>query len=252
MGADSSPLGQLPSTERYSSAREAIQAYRARVNFGLRTRPLGTITYQVTGGDDATDTFNVFAGTTSITGGAVAWTTSHAATATAIATAINAAYASHNYLATVSSDTVTIMQRKSGAAPTFSVTVVNDAAGTLANSGNMSNDTDTWTEFVSGATFDGDLYYELSWSGALLAIEDVTTTNLRAVDLTCYCDGQAVTFWVGGLQTASNAIVQGIPLATATWYHATHGGYLPMLDTSLPIIVKVASDEELLYSVGVI
>jgi hypothetical protein len=229
-----------------------LPAYRARVNFGLRTRPLGTITYQVTGGDDATDTFDVLAGSTSLLAAPVEWTTSHAATAEDIADAINANYANHNYLATVSSDTVTIMQRKSGAAPTFSVTEVNDAAGTLANSGDMSNDTDTWTEFVSGATFDGNLYYEISWAGSLLAIEDVNTDNARAVDLDCYCGGQAVTFWVGGLRTASNAIVQGIPLATATWYHATFGDYLPIMDTSFPVIIKVASDEELLYSVGVI
>lgn len=252
MGADSSPIGQLPSTERYSSAREAIPSLRARVNFGLRIRPLGTITYQVTGGDDSADTFELFAGTTSLVAAPVEWTTSHNATAAAIATAINANYANHNYLATVSTDTVTIMQRKSGAAPTFSVTEVSDAAGTLANSGNMSNDTDTWTEFVSGATFDGDMYYELSWSGSLLTIQDVDASAARGIDFDCYCDGQAVAFWVGGLRMASNAIVQGIPLASQTWYHATYGNYLPILDTSFPIIIKVASDEELLYSVGVI
>lgn len=250
MGADTSPLGQLPSTERSSSAREAIQAYRARVNFGLRSRPLGSGTIEVTGGAAGTDTFDPQVNGVSLVSAPVAWTTSHNATATAIATAINANYANHNYVATVSADTVTVMQRKSGAITGSLATVV--AANATTTDTDFSNDTDTWTEFVSGATFDGDLYYELSWSGALLAIEDVTTTNLRAVDLTCYCDGQAVAFWVGGLRTASNAIVQGIPLATATWYHATHGGYLPMLDTSLPIIVKIASDEELLYSVGVI
>lgn len=252
-------LGSLETTPQGGPYESVVPTLRARPTIGLRTRPLGTITYEVTGGDNAADTFDMLAGGVSLVAAPVAWTSSHGTTAAAIATAINANFAAHNYLATVSSATVTIMQRRSGAAPTFSVTEVGDAAGTLGGSGNMTGDTDTWTEFVSGATFDGALYYELGFSGALLAVENLPATPLRAVNIDFYCDGQAVTFWVGSFRAAGNAIVQGLPLATATWLHTTYGSVWPFLktadvdlNTDIPFIIKVAADEELLYSVGVI
>lgn len=244
---DPTEIGQLPSSPKPSSYSELVGTYRARVTTGLRYRAIGRWTFQVTGGDNAADTFNITVAGSSITGGAVAWNTSHNQTATDIATAINANSATTGFLATVSTDTVTIYQKKSGA-KTLVKAVVGDATATLTAA---FASTDTWTEFVSGATFDGNEYYELSWSGALMKVADVTTDNARAVDLDFYCDGQAVTFWTE-IRTASNAIVQGLPLATATWLHSTYGGPWPFFDRNIPFIIKVAADEELLYSVGII
>lgn len=245
----SSDIGKLLLSER-SPTTAPVQAYRARVNFGLRTRPLGVYTFELTAGsNDAANTYQLTdASGTGLVATPVQATGTTTTDATSFATAVNSNYAAHGWWATVSSSTVTLTQRKSGADALTKV-VTGDAAGTLSST---TATTDTWTEFVSGATFDGDLYYELSWSGALLAIKDVDTDNARAIDLNCYCDGQGVTFWTGGLRTASNAIVQGIPLATATWYHATHGDYLPIADSEIPVIIKLAADEELLYSVGII
>jgi len=244
---DPNEIGHLPTSPKPSSLSDPIETYRARVNVGLRRRAIGRWTFQVTGGDDAADTFDFTVGGVSILSAPVAWTTNHNTTAAAIATAINANAANNNYFATVSTDTVTIRQRKSGAV-TITKVVVGDAAGTLTAA---FASTDTWTEFVSGATLDGDEYYELSWSGALLTIQGVDTDNARAVDLDFYCDGQAVTFFTE-IRTASNAIVQGLPLATATWLHATYGAPWPFFDRNIPFIIKLAADEELLYTVGII
>ena len=182
-----------------------------------------------------------------ITGGAVDWITSHNATAEDIADAVNANSATTGFFATVATDTVTIRQKRSGAVVMAKVEA-GDAAGTLSAA---FASTDTWTEHVSGATFDGDEYYELSWSGALMKIKDVVTAEAQAVDINLYCDGQAFTFWTE-IRTAANVIVQGLAVATATWLHATHGGYWPLLDPDIPFIIKLAADEELLYNVGII
>lgn len=244
-------FGKLPETKAGGPYESVMQAYRGRVPYGLRYRALGSGTIEVTGGDDSADTFDPQVNGVSLVAAPVAWTSSNAATATAIATAINANQANHNYIATVSSATVTVMQRKSGLVPgALATVVVSDATTTDTD---FSNDTDTWTEFISGATFDYALYYEISWSGTLLAVYGVDTDDARSVDIDLYCDGQALTFWPGGLRAAGNTIAVGLPLATATWLHSTYGTFWPILDPSIPFVIKIdTADEELLYSAGVI
>lgn len=219
-----------------------VQTTRGWTNSGLRSRPIGRWTFLVTAGAAGTDTFSFTANGVAIVSAPVAWTTSNAATATAIATAINAYSATSGFYATVSSETVTIRQRSSGAV-TMAKVVAGDADGTLTAAFASS---DTWTELLSGATFDGDEYYELSWSGALVV--DVT----RGVDLSdaiaesvrLYCDGQAFLLWSGkGVQTAGNVILSGHPVASATWTNR-----LPWL-SGLPLTIKVAADAPLLYEV---
>lgn len=253
---DRTQMGQAPVTPLPESHMGVLPTQRARATIGLRTRPLATGTIQVTTAG-AADTFDPQIGGVSLVTAPVVRDTDVNTTAAAIATAINANFAAHNYLATVSTDTVTVMQRRSGAITGALATVVTGTGATTDT--DFSIDTDTWTEFVSGATFDGNLYYELSWSGALLAIEGLSAAAARAVNIDFYCDGQAVTFWVGSFRAAGNAIVQGLPLATATWLHTTYGSVWPFLktadvdlNTDIPFIIKVAADEELLYSVGVI
>jgi hypothetical protein len=243
------PGGHLEHSDKRGVHSEGIQAYRARVSTGLRIRGIGRWTFQVTAGtaDPGVNTLALTADGVNITGGAVDWITSHAATAEDICDAINANSATTGFFATVSTDTVTIRQKRSGAVVMAKVEA-GDAEGTLSAAFASTN---TWTEVVSGATVDGDEYYELGFSGALVKINGVSTDNLRAIDLDLYCDGQAFTLWTE-IRTASNAIVQGLPMATATWLHATYGGYWPILDSRIPLIIKLAADEELLYHVGVI
>lgn len=249
MPALDNKIGQMAQSEKSRSDHEGVPAYRARVNVGLRYRGIGRWTFQVTDGtaDPGVNTIALTANGVNITGGNVDWITSNSATAEDIADAINANSAETGFYATVATDTVTIRQSRSGAV-TMAKVVAGDADGTLTAA---FASTDTWTEHVSGATFDGDEYYELSWSGALLNIPGVDTDNARRIDLDLYCDGQALAFWTE-IRTASNDIVQGLPLASATWLHATYGGYWPILDPDIPFIVKLAADEELLYSVGII
>lgn len=238
-------IGTIP-RDQFTSA---VNAYRARVTTGLRYRGIGRWTFQVTAGtaDPGVNTIALTADGTNITGGTVDWITSNNATAEDIADAINANSGTTGFFATVSTDTVTIYQKRSGAVVMAKV-VAGDADGTLTAA---FASTDTWTEFVSGATFDGNEYYELSFSGALMKIDGVTTDEAQAADIDLYCDGQAFTFWTE-IRTAANAIVQGLPMATATWLHATYGGYWPIIDPDIPFIIKLAADEELLYSVGII
>lgn len=245
-------LGTIPRDE----FGNIISHHRGRVTFGFRYRQLGTQTIQVTGGNDATDTFLPKEGTTNLVSAAVAWTTSHNATAAAIAVAINANAANHNWVATVSADTVTLRQRRGRASGTISVTVTNDAAVTVANSGNPTGDTDSWTEFVSGATFDGDQYYEFGWDPATVidgVLDDETDdtdddaatalTGALVTQLRLYCDGQAFRLWMGGLRAAADAsaLVQGIPVASATW-----SDWIEWLGATTPLVIKLAADEELL------
>lgn len=229
-----------------------VPTNRGAVQFGLRTRPLGTITIQITAGSGVA-TWVYREGTTALHA-AVTYAVSLANVALLIAQAINANAAAHNWVATVSTDTITLRQRRGGASGTIALTATGDAAGAPANSGNPTGDTDTWTEFVSGATFDGDLYYELGWSGALVVggvapAADVTAyggglTAAVITSLSLYCDGQAFAYWQGGLRASATAaaLVQGIPVATATWKLD-----IPWLDAAQPLVIKVAADEELLY-----
>lgn len=253
---DANALGMAPSTPLPTALSGVLPTMRARSTLGLRTRPLATGTIQVTTAGVA-DTFDPKVNSVSLVSAPVVRDTDVNTTAAAIATAINANFANHNYLATVATDTVTVRQRRSGAITGALATTVTGTGATTTT--DFSIDTDTWTEFVSGATFDGNLYYELGWSGSLLAVSGLSAALARAIDLDFYCDGQAVTFWVGSFRAASNLIVQGLPLATATWLHTTYGQPWPFLktatvdlNTDIPFIIKVASDEELLYSVGVI
>lgn len=249
---DNSEIGALAESPLSNDLRAKIQSNRAWVNMGFRTRPLGTITIQVTGGDDVTDTYVVKDAGVAIMA-AVGWAVSHNATAAAIAVAINAFRDANptvsNWVATAAADTITLRQVRSGVAGTITVTVVGDAVATPANSGNVSNDTDTWTEFVSGATFDGDLYYELGWSGALAILPGQDLTNARISHAKFYCDGQAFQLWSGGLRAnaAATALVQGIPVASVTWTE-----WLPWLDADVSLIIKVASDEEVLAMAKII
>lgn len=250
--APSDKIGSQP----HDIMARPIPTNRGRVPFGLRTRPLGTITIQITAGSGAA-TWVYKEGTTALHA-AVTYAVSLANVALLIAQAINTNAAAHNWVATVSTDTITLRQRRGGASGTIALTATGDAAGAPANSGNPTGDTDTWTEFVSGATFDGDLYYELGWSGALVvggvapgAASGTTTyggglTEAVATAARFYCDGQAFKYWQGGLRADASAaaIVQGIPIATVTWTD-----FIEWLDCVQPMVIKVAADEELLYEV---
>lgn len=225
------------------------QLYRGWTNFGLRSRPIGRWTYQVTAGTEgAPNTHNLTVGGVSICGGVVTQAASNNATATAIATAINTnAYAAvasgGGYYATVSTDTVTIRQRKSGAI-TLAKAVAGDAAGTLTAAFASS---DTWTEVFSGATFDGAEYYELSWSAALVVDLNQGTdlTNAMPVSIRLKATGQAFELWSGeGPTTASNVILAGDPTAADTWTED-----LPWLNGALPLTIKLAADAVLAHHV---
>lgn len=233
---------------------EVVEQHRGCVQFGLRSRPLGTITIQITAGSGSA-TWLYKEGTTSLHA-AVTFSTNLNTTAGLIAVAINANAANHNWVATVSTDTITLRQRRGGASGTITLTATGDAAGAPANSGNPTGDTDTWTEVVSGAAFDGDLYYELGWSGALVvggvapgAASGTTTyggglTNAMLTALSLYSDGQAMAYWVGGLRAISTAasIASGIPVASATW-----SDFIENINVAQPIVIKVAADNTALH-----
>ena len=229
--AQDDTLGALPR----DVMNRIIESYRGWTNYGLRKRVMGRWTFQVTGGNDATDTFNFTVGGASICGGVVAWTSSHNATATAIATAINAQ--GNNYIATVSTDTVTIRQRKTAGAVTITKVVVNDAAGTLTA---VTASTDTYTEHISGGSMDGDEYYELTWSGALCTEESLGNATLVAIRF--YVSGQAFQLYAGGIRQSANVILTGDPTAAATWTED-----LPMLNAARNLVIKVAADDTLQY-----
>lgn len=226
--------------------------YRGCVQFGLRSRPLGTITIQITAGSGSA-TWVYKEGTTALNE-AVRYDTSLAATAALIAVAINANAANHNWVATVSTDTITLRQRRGGASGTITLTATDDAAGAPANSGNPTGDTDTWTEVVSGTAFDGDLYYELGWSGALVVggvapSASVTSyggglTNAVMGAISLYSNGQAFDYWMGGLRAISTAasLASGIPVATVTW-----SDFIDWLDCAQPFVIKVAADNTALH-----
>lgn len=244
-------LGHLPETNLSASFKSKIQAFRGFLTSGLKVRPLATQTIQVTGGNDVTDTFVVKDNSVAIMA-AVGWAVSHNNTAALIATAINA-YADanptvSNWVAEVATDTVTIRQRRSGlAAGTISCTVVGDAATTIANAGNPSNDTNTYTPFYSGGTFDGDLYYELAFDAtlALHAFNDangeITSPAPMLLDIDFYIVGQSGKFW-SGLQTVSNVITDGYTLAADT-----KSEKLPWVNGEGTLIVKIAADAVVRY-----
>lgn len=238
--------GNLQESNQSQGFKQAIQAFNGFLTSGLQTRPLGTITIQVTGGNSVDDTFLVQDAGVSIMA-AVGWAVSHNSTAAAIATAINAFRVANptvsNWVATVSTDTVTIRQARSGAAGTITCTVVADATVTIPNGGNVSNDTDTWTRFDSGSTFDGDLYYELGFDADLAFGSFGADDEPRVVDIDFLPAGQDLQVW-STLMAVSNVITTGHTISADT---ADPLGPLPWMEADGPIIVKLAADAVLNY-----
>lgn len=230
-------IGHLPLDLRDAP----VQVPRGWVTGGLRYRPIGRWTYQVTGGTEgSSNTHDLLADGVSILTAPVAQGSSNANTATAIATAVNANSAASGFYATVASDTVTVRQRRSGAR-TVTRVVDGDATGTLTAAFASTN---TWTHHVSGATFDGDEYYELSWSGELASDApgglDLSRAALVQVALR---SAQALQLWSGpGVQVTANAIIQGDPVDADTWTDV-----LPWTDAATPLTVKLAADGALFY-----
>lgn len=247
----SSGLGHLPESNLSATFKSKVQAFRGFLTAGLKTRPLGTITIQVTAGNDVTDTYVVKDNSVAIMA-SVGWAVSHANTAGLIATAINA-YADanptiSNWVAEVTTDTVTIRQRRSGtAAGTITCTVVGDAAVTIPNAGNVSNDTNTYTPFYSGGTFDGDLYYELAFDASLAlhafndAAGEITSPAPQLIDVDFIVTGQAAKFW-SGLHTVNNVITDGYTLAADT-----KSEKLPWVNGEGTLIIKIAADAVMKY-----
>lgn len=243
LGVGDNGIGALPRDVQ----GVAMQTRRNWVNDGLRSRVLARWTYQVTGGTNAApNTHNLTSGGSSILGGAVQQAASNNATATAIATAVNANTATTGLFATVSTDTVTIIQGKSGAQTLVKV-VAGDATGTLTAA---VASTDTWTEVVPGATFDGNEYYELSWSGALV-VSTALGVNLRGavpMFIRLRVTGQAFQLWSGrGIRAPSNTVLTGNETAADTWTNS-----LPWTNASVPLLIKLAADAPMLYEVDTI
>lgn len=244
----SSTIGHLAESNLSTPFKAKIQAYRGALTSGLKCRPLGTITIQVTGGTSGAGNTIVIkdniSGTATAINAAVAHTGNHTTTAAALALAINTFRRANptvsNWVATYSTDTVTLIQMRSGAAGTITATVAGDATVTVANSGNPSNDTATWTRFDSGDTFDGDLYYELTFDSTFVP-HVLGTATARVVDIDFYCVGQAMKVWFGGLEAVSGntAYTTGHDIAADTQDPL---GPWPWLDCEFPLVVKLAAD----------
>lgn len=221
-----------------------IPTHRGWTNFGLRSRPIGRWTFQITGGTaGAANTYDITVAGVSLTGTPVVCTATPNTDAASFATAVNARTATTGVYATVNTDTVTLRQRKSGAL-TFTKVVTGDATATLTAAFASS---DTWTEALSGATFDGNEYYELSWLGSLVvdAAQGTDLTNAMPVSVRLKVTGQAFELWSGeGVITASNVILAGDPTAADTWTED-----LPWLNGTLPLTIKIAADAVLAYHV---
>lgn len=226
-------LGTLPQDE-FGTRK---QLNRGWTNAGLRSRPIGRWTLQLTAGtNDPANTYDITVGGTSILTAPVQATGVPNTDAASFATAVNANSDASGFYATVSTDTVTLRQRRSGAV-TIAKVVAGDATATLTAAFASS---DTWTEVLSGTAFDGDEYYELGWSGALVVdtANGLDLTNAIITHLDIYGDDQAFQLWSGkGVQTSSNAILAGHPVAAATWEEN-----LPWLNASLPLTIKFAAD----------
>lgn len=247
--ADPRIPGTLAVTGKQTSLEHGIQAYRGVTNFGLRVRPLAPGTIQITAGTSSAgvNTVRAFVNSVAISL-EVDWTTSHAATAALLAVAINLGAngadggTPHNYVATVSTDTVTVRQRSSGAVTgALTATVGGDVLATVVD---FSIDTDTWAEHVSGAAFDGDEYYEIGFDSSLIFDADFTdAANILLIDTRFYVNGQAWEYWANGFRAiaAATALEPGIPIATVTfelieWLNA--GGLL---------VFKLAADSTLYF-----
>lgn len=247
--ASARTAGHLAESNSSGTFKEPIQAYRGTTNFGLRHRRLGTGTIQITAGTNSAGVNTVRATVNSINISAeVDWTTSNNATAALLAVAINLGAngadggAVHNYVATVSTDTVTVRQRSSGAVTgALAATVGGDVLATVVD---FANDTDTWTEHVSGAAFDGDDYYEIGFDSALIWTADLAAAgDILLIDTRFYVNGQAWQYWTNGFRAiiAATALEPGIPIATVTFelIEWLGGGGL--------LVFKLAADSTLYY-----
>lgn len=233
---DHTQAGQVPTSPLPGALTAPVQTHRGWTNAGLRRRPHGRWTFQATAGTaDPANTFDFTVGGVSILTAPVESAGAVNTDATAIATAVNANSAVSGYYATVSTNTVTIRQRSTGAV-TITKVVTGDAAGTLTAAFASSS---TYTEVLSGTAFDGDEYYQLTWSGALVvdASNSVDLTNARATHVDLYGDDQAFQLWSGkGVQTSSNVILVGHPVAADTWENN-----LPFIGGG-PMTIKFAAD----------
>lgn len=242
--ADPRITGELAVSGKQTSLEHGIQAYRGVTQLGLRSRPLASGTIQITAGtaDPGVNTVQAFIGTVAISA-VVDWITSDDATAEDLAIAINvhaAITTTNNAVAIVSTDTVTVRQRSSGAEDALSATVAGDVTTTDVD---YSIDTDTWTEHVGGATFDGDQYYELGFDASLIYDGDLSdAANIMLIDTRLFVDGQAWQYWMNGIRAnaAASALVQGLPVATVVWE------LIEFLGAQATFIIKLAADEELL------
>lgn len=234
-------LGHLAESNQSGSFKDAIQQLRGVTNFGLSSRLLATGTIQITAGtaDPGVNTVQAFVDGVAISG-IVDWITSDDATAQDLAQSINALGGSHNYVATSATDTVTAMQRTGGAiAGPLAATVAGDV---LTTDVDFSGATDAFTEHVSGATFDGTDFHELGFTPSVL--RDLTNpSDALLVDLNIFVDGQAWQYWMGDIRAdaAAAAIVQGLQVATVVFE------LVEWLGAQSSFVIKLASDEELLY-----
>ena len=218
--------------------------HRGWTNYGLQKRVMGRYTFQITGGSNgAGNTYDLTANSVSLVGTPVASTGTPNTDAASFATAVNARTSVTGFYATVSTDTVTVRQGISGAV-TMAKVVTGDATATLAT-GVAS--TDTWTEHLSGVSFDGDEYYQIRWLNTLV-VSTPQGTNLTGATCTAIkikVTGQAFELWNGrGVETSSNTILAGDPTAADTFTED-----LPWVNCATPMTIKVAADAVLSYHV---
>lgn len=234
---DITSVGQAAESEKGKVLAEKLQTHRGWTNAGLRRRPHGRWTFELTAGsNDPANTYDITVGGTSILLAPVQATGVLNTDAASLATAINANSAASGYYATVSAATVTIRQRGTGAVTLVKV-VTGDATATLTAAFASS---DTYTEVLSGTAFDGNEYYQLTWSGALVvdAPGGVDLTGARICHIDLYGDDQAFELWSGkGVQTSANVILAGHPVDADTWENN-----LPWVDSALPMTIKFAAD----------
>lgn len=254
----STTIGNLAESNLSAAFKQKIQCYRGALTSGVKSRPLGTIVITVTGGSAGAGNTIVIkdniSGAATAINAAVAHTGDNTTTAAALALALNtlrrASPTVSNWVATYSGAAVTLIQMRSGTAGTITGVVTGDATVSIANSGNVSNDTATWARFDSGSTFDGDLYYELTFDSTLVP-HVLGTATARVMDIDFYCVGQAMAVWFGGIEAVSGdtAYTTGHTIDADTQDPL---GPWPWLDCEFPLIVKLAADAVLRAPVRVI
>lgn len=238
--------GHLGESNNSGTFKDPIPFDKGLSHHGLRTRPLAPGTIEITAGTLSAGVNTVTATVNGIDISAVIdWGTSHAATATALGVSINAfanGATPHNYVATVAAAVVTIRQRTSGAITGALAAVVGGDVTTTDV--DFTIDTDTWTELVSGATQDGNEYYELGFDGGLVYDGDLAgSDDMFITSIEILVDGQAWAYYMNGLRAnaTASALVPGAPIATAVFEK------VEWLGAQANFIIKLAADEELLY-----